>query len=187
MAKGRGRTRPKKDDAVPPTPEQMDAGCFRLDDVTDKRHGAATITIGKAYRRKPMIDLLLAQDVLDEAGHKALSHYRHHADLADRSPVRDSLCLQRGGSGCGPTIALLNAIAIVRDCEAAAGSLAGILRAVVVYDKSLSQYAIERHGAREEWNARLGRHVVKPRGEALKLAKLDLQMAAARVRAELDA
>lgn len=170
---------------VGPTPEQASGAAFALEDVTDKRHGGGSITIGKAYRRRPMIDVLFAADVLDVEGYKALRHYRHHADIADRSLVRDSLCLQRGGSGDGPTITTLNAVAVVRDCEAAAGSLVDILRAVVVYDQSLSQWAMGRAGSVEERHK--GKVQIKPRRRALEEAKMDIRMAAKRVQAELDA
>lgn len=182
-------SRSRKDKTVneitQPTPEQM-LSPFVIQDVTDKRNGGGSITIGKAYRRRPMIDVLFAAGMLDEEGYKALRHYRHHADLADRSLVRDSLCLQGGGNGSGPTITTLNAIALVRDCEAAAGSLVDILRAVVVYDQSLSQIAIARAGGLEE-AGRKGVVQIKPHRKALEIAKLEFRVAAQRVQAELDA
>jgi hypothetical protein len=189
----RNRNRSKVVEIVEPTPEQM-RDPFALEDVTDKRNGGSSITIGKAYRRRSMIAILFDTGVLDEAQFRALRHYRHHADIADRSLVRDSLCLQRGGCGDGPTITTLNAVAVTRDCEAAAGSLVDILRAVAVYDRSLSQWAIEQAGAVEKVYTRQDRkgrtvpvHEIKPKPEALDRARLEIRMAAERVRAEQDA
>jgi hypothetical protein len=183
------RNKPKpKLEVVPPTDAQMVSATFDLQDITERR-GSSSIAIGKAYKRRPMIDILFAADVLDREQYKALRHYRHHADLADCSLVRDSLCLQRGGRGSGPTISTLNAIALVRDCERAAGSLADMLRAIVVYDMSLSQWAIGRAGSIEERYERRGKSVcqIKPRRSALLAAKLEIRIAAQRVQAELDA
>jgi hypothetical protein len=172
-----------------PTPEQARDARFDIEDITDKLPGDVTVKIGKAYRRRPMIDTLADQGVFSDAEHKALRHYRHHADIADRSPVRDSLNHQRGGSGTGPTVEMLNAVRVRDDCERAAGSLVGILRAVVVDDMSLSQWAIRRYGSIEECEMRKGRQVCrqKPRDRALRFAKQDIQFAAKRVEAELNA
>jgi hypothetical protein len=174
---------------VPPTDEQLAHGDFAVEDVTDKRNGGGSITIGKAFRRRPMIAVLHLAGILNDEQYKALRHYRHHADLADRSPIRDSLNRQRGGSGNGPTITTLNAVALVRDCERAAGSLASLLRDVVVYDRSLSQVAIDRAGALEECYERKGRTVcqIRPRRKALEVARLEIRVAAQRVQAELAA
>jgi hypothetical protein len=175
-----------------PTPEQMEGGCFVLEDVTDKRDGGGTINLGKAYRRKPMIQTLAEQGLFSDAEYKALKHYRHHADLADRSLVRDSLGKQAGGSGGsgnGPTIEMLNAVRITTDCEAAAGSLKDILRAVAVDDMSLSQWAIKRSGGIDDCATKNGQTVcrIKPRQKALAIAKLEIKMVAKRVESELSA
>lgn len=174
-----------------PPIEQTRFGAFVVEDVTDKRNGGGTITIGKAYRRRPMIDVLADQGLFSQAEHKALRHYRHHADIADRSLVRDSLAraMPHCGTGDGPTVNTLNAIRLVADVEAAAGSLAGILRAVAVYDVSLSQVAIDRAGGIEECYTRNGSTIcqIKPRRRALEIARLEMQVAAQRVQAELDA
>ena len=177
-------------DIVEPTPEQMRGAVFDLATIVDKGRGGAVVRIGKAFRRRPMIEILWRDGVLSEDEYKALGHYRHHADIADRSPLRDSLVAQRGaGSGMGPTVAVLNARRVRDDCERAAGSLADILRAVVVYDCSLSQWAMATSGAIEERYDRKGKTVVqlKPRRAALQQARLEIVVAAQRVQAELDA
>jgi len=183
------RGRPKVE-IVAPTPEQMAGGAFAIEDITDKRPGGGSITIGKGYRRKRMLETLFAQGVLAEDQFKALKHYRHHADIADRSPVKDSLGKRIGGdgSGCGPTVNTLNAIAVTRDCEAAAMGLKRMLRAVVVDDMSLSQWAIERAGGIEECYERKGKKVcqIKPRRHTLAVARMHIIEVARRVQSELD-
>lgn len=173
-----------------PTPEQASRAIYALDDIVDKRPGGTNVTIGSAYRKQPMIDTLAAQGVFSDAEHKALKHYRHHADIADRSLLRDSLNRTRsGGAGDGPTRTLLNAIEVTSLCEAAAGSLAPILRAVVVYDWSLSEWAMHRHGSLDDCQVKNGKRVCrpKPKARALAEARQDIIMAAKRVMAELDA
>jgi hypothetical protein len=190
LGKSKAKGRVKSEDIIAPPAEQMAGGAFAVEDVTDKRRGGGTITIGKAYRRLPMIDVLFAANVLSIGEYKALRHYRHHADIADRSPVRDSLCLQRGdGYGASPTVTTLNAVRLVSDVEAAVGSLLDVLRAVVVYDRSLSQVAIDRAGAIEQSRDRKGRRVtsLEPPRKALEIVKLEIRMAAKRVEAELAA
>lgn len=176
-------------DIAEPTDEQKERSQYFLDDVLDKLRGGTSVKIGKAYRRRPMFEILGDQDVLNPAEVAALRHYRHHADIADRSPLRDSLNKQRGGSGVGPTVEMLNAVRVRDDCERAAGALVDILRAVVVYDMSLSQWAMEHHGSVEECEMRRGKRVcrLKPRDRALAIAKIDIKMAATRVEAELSA
>lgn len=189
------KTKPPKPPKAPeidgfgPTPEQQADGAFAIEDITDKRNGGGTISIGKAWRRRPMIAVLAAAGAISDEEYRALRHYRHHADLADRSPVRDSLCLQRGGAGAGMTLATLNAIRVRDDLERAAGSLVDILRAVVVNDVSLSQWAMNAAGSIERQVERKGKPVMllEPRRKALEIAKLEIRIAAQRVEAELAA
>jgi hypothetical protein len=174
---GRKANTARKIEIESPTPEQ--AGAFVQVDITDKAPNGRTICIGKAFRRVVMIDHLAKQGLFSDAEHKALKHYRHHADVADRSPLKDSLNkAPGGGTGC-PSIDVLNAVRVTTDCEKAAGSLRDILRAVVVDDVSLSQWAM-RAGTRQE-GAR-----IKPHKKALQIAQLEIKMAAVRVRNELD-
>lgn len=177
------------DDIMAPTPEQQREGGFVVQDVTDKRRGGGTITIGKAYCRRRQVEQLSASGLFTDEEAKALRHYRHHADLIERSPTRDSLCLQRGGSGNGRTITFLNAAFLVGQVEAAVGSLADILRAVVVEDVSLSQWAIRRSGGIDTRRERKGRVVtaIEPKQKALAIAKLEMKLAAQRVASELRA
>jgi hypothetical protein len=169
-------------------PDAEQIGAFQEQDITDKR-GATDIRIGKAYRRVVQIAALHARHVLDEAQFKALFHYRHHAILADRSPLKDSLNKSPGGGDGSCSIEILNACRVRDDCERAAGSLADILRAVVIDDLSLSQWAIHQGGAIERHETRKGKTVsyMRPRGKFLAIAQLEIVMAAIRVKNALDA
>lgn len=171
---------------IEPTPEQSHA--FELGEVFDRQPGGS-IRLGKAYRRKRMLETLLAQGLFSEGEYGALKHYRHHADLADRSPLRDSLqsLLRVAGNGSPPSVELLNAIRVTADCERAAGSLSIMLRAVIVDDHSLSQWAISRHGSSERSDIRNGERVtrIKPFTKALNMAQLDMKVLARRIEAEL--
>jgi hypothetical protein len=164
-ARSRNRTSPTS--AAPPT----SASARRIGAWSRSRH------------------LLHARHVLDEAQFKALFHYRHHAILADRSPLKDSLNKSPGGGDGSCSIEILNACRVRDDCERAAGSLADILRAVVIDDLSLSQWAMHQGGAIERHETRKGKTVsyLRPRGKFLAIAQLEIVMAAIRVKNALDA
>lgn len=168
-----------------PTSEQL--GAFELAEIVEQQRSGRSVTIGKAFRRRRMIDTLLEAKVLAIDEHKALHVYRHNADLADRSPLRDSIAtlMMVRGSGEPPSVVILNAIRVRDDCERAAGSLAPLLRAVVIDDVSLSQWAISQRGGIEK--ARRRGTVVEARPKALAIARLEIKVAAQRVQAELDA
>lgn len=172
-------------DMIGPTPEQIAA--FDLADIVDKRRGRVSVTLGRAFRRRRQIDMLRESNLVSVDEFKALHHYRHHADVADRSPLRDSIATLNmiRGSGEEPTVALLNSIRIRDDCERAAGPLRGILRAVAIDDVSLSQWVISHGGGIEK--RRLRGTVIEPRPKALDIARLEFRIAAQRVQAELDA
>ena len=172
-----------------PTPQQIAA--FELGEIVEQRRGGGTVAIGKAYRRRRMIDILFDSRVISSDEFKALHTYRHNADLADRSPLRDSIAalMMVRGSGEEPSIALLNAAYITAACEHAAGSLCGILRAVAVDDFSLAQWVASQGGARERTRHRGGRvdTWLEAHPRKVQVAKLEFQIAAQRVQAELDA
>lgn len=181
--------RGKKTEIEQPTTEQLRHGQYVEQDIVDRLAGKNLI-IGKAWRRKPMVDLLAAQGYFSDAEYKALRQYRHFASLADKSPLRDSLNRTRGGGNHdGPTVEVLTATWAAAACESAAGSLAAILRAVIVDDISLSQWAIIHGGAVETCRDRKGRRicVIEPKRKAMEIAQLDIKMAAKRVEAEIGA
>lgn len=169
-----------------PTPEQI--GAFALEDVMERLRGGRTVAIGRAYRRRRMIDILHDAKVLSGDEHKALHTYRHNADLADRSPLRDSIAslMMIRGSGEEPSIVLLNAVRVRDDCERAAGSLAPMLRAVVVDDLSLSRWVISQGGGGEVARRNGRGTVVQALKRPLAIAQMEIQIAAQRVQAELD-
>lgn len=191
MAKGRNSAK-RKELPIEPTPEQARHAAFQIADIVDKVKGNVTVTIGKAYRRVPMIDTLHMQGLFNEDEYKALKHYRHHADIADRSPLKDSLLnLARitTGSGNGPTVTLLNAVRVRDDIERAVGSLVDILRAVVVDDVSLTQWCISRGHSAEKCRQRKKGRVcaIEATEGALRIAQLEIKIAAGRVEAEIAA
>lgn len=175
---------------LPPNP--MQAGSFALEPILEKARNGRNVEIGKHYRRVPMIDTLHAQGLFSNDEYKALKHYRHHADIADRSPLKDSLAnLMRisSGSGNGPTVTMLNAVRVRDDIERAVGSLVDILRAVVVDDVSLSQWCIARGHSAEKCRERKKGRVcaIEATEGALRIAQLEIKIAAGRVEAEIAA
>ena len=187
-AKAKRKQRVAVEAVLGPTTEQMARGAFEIEDITEKREGGSSISIGKAYRRRPMIETLGERGLFSEAELKALRHYRHHAIIAERSPLRDSLDQQRfGGNGTGPTVELLNAQRVRDDCERAAGSLCAILRAIAVEDLSLSQWAMSLSGSLEKQRSDGKGTRLEPKAGQLGIARMEMQMAAKRVEAELSA
>lgn len=192
MAGKRRGNAARKELPIEPTPEQARRSAFQIADIVDKVKGNVTVTIGKAYCRVPMIDTLHGQGLFSEDEYKALKHYQHHAIIAEKSPLKDSLAnLMRisSGSGNGPTINTLNAIRVRDDVERAVGSLVDILRAVVVDDVSLSQWCIAHGHSAEKCRERKKGRVcaIEPTERALRIAQLEMKIAAGRVEAELAA
>jgi hypothetical protein len=185
----RGTATKKVDPPLGPTPEQAARSRYELGDIVDKDKNGRTVEIRKAYTKVRVLEALNAQGLFSEAEYKALAHYRHHADIADKSPLRDSL-LNLGrvstGSGNGPTITTLNAIRVRDDCDRAAGSLVDILRAVIVDDTSLSQWCISRGHSSEKYRPKRG-WAIEAKDAALRIAQVEIKMVAKWVQAELDA
>jgi hypothetical protein len=193
-----GRKAMTKREGVGPTPEQMARAKYIEGDVVDRMPGGRQITIGKAYRRKRMLEALSEEGLFTDDQAKALSQYRAWADWSDISLVCDSLGRETFGRGSGgssaPTIAMLNSRWQAQECEKAAGSLSDILRAVIVQDMSLVEWCSEKHGTRESCYRRTRadgtvRTVceIRPLRRHLDIARLELRMAAERVRSEIEA
>ncbi len=175
---------------MPPTAEQMRGDRYAMQDITEKGRDGVAILIGKAWRRVRMIDRLRDRKLITPHEHEALAAYQRKADVLDRSLTRDSLADRVGpGSGDGPTMALIEAGELVHRCEAAAGSLVDLLRAVVVHDRSLTEIAIERGGGVEAYHHRNGKRVgqIRPRRSVLGIVTLEMRVLAKRVAAEMDA
>jgi hypothetical protein len=175
---------------VPPTPELMARGGHELVEIVDRTPNGRSVSIGKAFRRTRQVETLSAKGYFSEAEAKALKHYRHHADMTDRSPTKDSVAgLMMAGLGRGEDwdtpMCVVHASRVAGECEAAAGSLRDILRAVIVNDVSLSEWASLVGGSYEV--VEKGRTRMKPKRRMLEIAKLEIRMAAKRVQAELDA
>lgn len=178
----------KDGEVVSPTEQQAENAVYELHDIVD-RSAARNIVIGKAFRRRPMVDILAQQGLFSTAEYKALRAYRHFASVADRSPLRDSLNRQRGHGSGDIGAELATAIRVTTDAERAAGSLRDILRAVIVHDISLSQWAMEHYGSVDKCRDYKGQKVCRPapRQKCLEIVRLEIQMAAKRVESEIAA
>ncbi len=114
---------------------------------------------GLATKFDAPIDKLLAHDHLTQEQYDALKVYAEQARLAEQSTMRDSCDFSvRGGSGNGPSAAIISARIQTSLMENRAGALVSILRAVVRDERSITDYCIEKHGARERYDKR-GRFV----------------------------
>lgn len=185
MARGRGKVKQvnleQQLDAEPfetPTLAQVVGGSFRRDFVTH----VDTQTKAMAYRRRPMIDILLDTDQIDQKEYDALAYYRDQALLADKSPSRSCLDVSpRGGNG--PGVAILSALIETGRIERDLGILWEIARFVAVEDKSLAQWCIAKFGGRERYDGKGKFVAIVPINEKRHMmsARLDLRMAARRI------
>lgn len=161
-----------------PTVSQITGGTFRRDFVTH----VDTQTKTMAYRRRPMIDILLDTDQIDQKEYDVLAYYRDQALLADKSPTRSCLDTSpRGGNGPGVTIlsALIETGRIERDM----GGLWEIARFIAVDDKSLAQWCITKFGGRERYDGNGKFVAIVPINEKrhMTTARMELRMAARRI------
>lgn len=170
-----------------PTPEQMARDTFEEHRIAE----GGNITRRTYHKKVRQLEALQKAEILEPGEIGALYVYRLYADLIDGSETRDSLA-QMQPRGPGRDVipaAIVDARRRVNHFTDAAGSLAAILKAVIVRDVSLSQWAIEQAGAVEERRL-IGLRtvvVVKPRRQALAQARIDIKMAARRIQAELEA
>lgn len=143
------------------------------------------------YKRVRQLEALTNIGLFTPGQWKALSNYRANADMCDRTLLIDSLARlgPMAASGDGPSIAMLNAIRVTTDVERAAGSLQDILRAVIVEDMSLAEWAIAHGKSSERCREKNGKIVcrIEPTDRAFATAKLEIRMAATRVEADIDA
>jgi hypothetical protein len=170
-------------DAIGPTPEQMARETYIIDRPIEDRR------IVVRYARVRQLEKLSKEGLFTVSQSKALYNYRHNADMADRSPITDSLgqFMPKAGKGDGPGISVLNAIDVVRDVESAAGPLASVLRLVIVDDNSLSSWAMVNYGKKQDCKT-IGEKKVcydRPTEKAMRLARRDVQIVASRVEAEM--
>lgn len=164
-------------------------------DATPQRLAMGAISVVEALRAKgermakvrrlvPPIDTLLANGKITEEEHRALTYYRDQADMANRSPLKDSLNKTvTGADGQGLSAAVTSAILETGRLERDMGQLSGIARAVAVDDLSIAQWCIRKHGGRERHDGK-GKFVcVVPVREVenVKIALMEVRMAAHRI------
>lgn len=168
-----------------PTASQIERDDYQLAPITERGQ-----VIGTGFRKVRQLEKLLAQDMITPSEFHALHRYRLYADMSDRSLLKDSLAKQMPGGGKGEIPPyILDAKFRAGAIEAAAGTLAPMLRAVIVDDNSLSEWAIANVASYIACEIRKGKRLcrVKPTPKALQIAKLEIKMAARRVRAEIEA
>jgi len=169
MAKNNRKKKPKTDDRIPPTVEQMRRAEF---------HSA-----GMAYKRIAVIDTMLTRKQITDREYLVLDYYRQQASIADSSPVKSCIDFSVTGGDMGASAAITSAILETARIERDLGSLRQLARAVAVNDISLTEYCIEKHGGRERYDGK-GRFVAMvPVNEksVIGLALLELKMAARRI------
>jgi hypothetical protein len=164
-------------------------------DATPQRLAMGAISVVEALRAKgermakvrrlvPPIDTLLTNGKLTEDEHRALTYYRDQADMANRSPLKDSLNKTvGGGEGQGLSAAIVSAMIATARIEREMGQLADIARAVAVDDLSIAQWCIRKYGGRERYdgNGRFVCFVPVREVQNVKLALLELRLAAHRI------
>lgn len=169
MGKATRKRKPKIDDRMPPTAEQMARADF---------HSA-----GMAYKRVAVIDTMLQRDQITPQEHQLLAYYRDQASLADSSPLKSCIDFSVKGGDMGPSAAITSAILETARIERDMGQLWPLARSVAVNDMTIAQWCIDRCGGRERYDGKGKFIAVVPIGEAraVKLAVMELRMAARRI------
>ncbi len=172
-------------DAIPPTFEQTAHADYEEAPVTDKGQ-----VVGRSYRKIRQLEALLKAKVIREEDAPYVHQYRHFADLVDRSPLKDSLnrTIRGAGEVADVPAAVVHAKQMIALCEAQAGALRDILRAVIVDDTSLREWAIWTHGAIDDCRIINGAKVcsIRPRQLAVDIARLEIMTACGFVRDALE-
>lgn len=137
MAKSNRRKKPKTDNRIPPTPEQIARGEFT--------------SAGMAYRRVPVIETMLTRGQITDREYLVLDYYRQQASLADSSPIKSNIDFSLTGGDLGPAAAITSAILETARIERDMLSCWAIARAVAVDDISLTEWCIRQHGGRERY------------------------------------
>lgn len=113
-----------------PTPEREAHNDFR--------------NVGMARKIVPPIVRLHEAGVLNDQEFAALAYYRDQASLADRSPIKSCLNLQKGGHG--PGVAILSAQIETWKLERNMGGLAAMCRAICVDDITVEGWCLHKYG-----------------------------------------
>ena len=181
MARKQARKAKRTVEILEPTPEQFQRSEYALVSITER--GQVT---GAGFRKVRELERLFSDDVISPSEFAALHRYRLYADMADKSPLRDSLDrhMPQGGSGEIPPY-ILDAKFRTGAVEKALGQLCDMTRAIIVDDLSVVDWVIDRG----HWYISHDRdqHRIRAKPEFVSVAKLDLRMAARRVMAEFDA
>ncbi len=181
MAKAKRKTRPQAPDIIAPTPEQQRRGTFRQGGIWATGQNERD---GVAFRREPVIVLLLASGVLSRAEFDALDYYRDQASRAEKSPVKSCCDNSPKGSGhFGPGAAIISSMLETGRIERDLGVLRDIARAVAVDDKSIQEWCVDHYGGRERYG-KGGKFIgIVPNNEkdSIRMATMELKMAARRI------
>ena len=138
MAKARKvkKAKPVEDrvDIVAPTDEQMAQGIF--------------VRAKLAYRRLPVIDVMVAAGHITDRQYAALTHYRNIAIAQEFSPARCTLDrTPRGGGDGGLPPYTLRAILEMGRMDKELRQLCDIVRAVTIQEQTVSQWAMSKYGS----------------------------------------
>ena len=169
MGKTTRKRKPKIDDRMPPTAEQMARGEF---------HSA-----GMAYKRIPVIETMLTRGQITDKQYMALAYYRDQASLADRSPLKSCIDFSVTGGDSHPSAALASAMLETARIEREMGSVWHLARSVAVDDVSLTEWCCAHYGSMERYCIETNRVIsIVPLGKnSVKLALMDLKHAAGRI------
>lgn len=135
-----------------PTPEMQRRVSYQFGPVKTEMN----VQIGSAYRRQPLYITMAKKDGrFSPDQFAALQEYRLIFDRSERSPFASCLANPQGrGRALGPASVIHASPAIVEAkrklslLERGLGLYLNTMRAVVLYDRSFSEIAIERFGSR---------------------------------------
>jgi hypothetical protein len=171
--KTKRRNRERKDKpirTIAPTPEQLATGHW--------------VSAGMAVRRVPQVDTLLNRDVITRDEWAALTYYRDQYIIADRSLIRSGCDFSVKGEGTGSAPpSVVSALCEIGRMDRDLGALRPIVEAVAGQDMSLTEWCCAKHGSHGTFDSD-GRFIrMEPNGKerAMKLARLDIRMAARRI------
>jgi hypothetical protein len=112
----------------------------------------------------PPIETMRRREQITDEEYITLKHYSTQVAIAHQSPAR-SCCDRsiRGGSGNGPSAAVISAKIETARLENWSGPHVSLVRAVCRDDMSLTQWCIQKHGGRER--TRDGKTEIRPVGK----------------------
>ena len=143
----RSKTKAKPLDIVAPTDAQLARDEYTL----EKTPGETWMRNAVHYRKERQLEAIHKRGLITQNQYRALAHYRHHADIVDRSLTRDSLTMgmPSGGGSDGLPFEGVNAQQVLAPINASLGALADMAQKVLVLDMSLDEYAMAQHGSHE--------------------------------------